>query len=131
MKKRHLIIFVLLSFIAGVFSAPFFDNIAQIFRSEKAKNCVSERICVGETIDVIHGLYEIDSLGGLRSIFCGEPYDTGNIDYIFLKDVLAGSKCERVQYSLTFGTEYTRTVVSVRDGIIIGIKQGPLHTLDL
>lgn len=131
MNKIKIILLVLLSFLGGIISAPFFDSIAQIFRSEKAKQCVSDAICVGEKIDVIHGLYEIDSLGGLRSIFCGKPHDSGKIEYIFLDDILNGQTCKREQFSLVFGTKTTRTVITVQENSIIELKQGPLHTLDL
>lgn len=130
MKKSHITLLALIAFIIGIFAVEPLNIIYQIFRSEAATNCVSKRICVGEKSSVIFGLYEIDSIGGLTSIFCGKPYDKGNIEYIFLSGILDGVTCERPRYSLLFSTGTTRTKVTIKENVIIKITQGPLHTLD-
>ena len=130
MKKSQITIIIIISFIIGIFVAKPLDGLYQIVRSEAPQNCVSKSICVGAEERVIFGLYELDKIGGLTSIFCGKPNDTGNIEYIFLSDILDGDKCERPQYSLDFRTNTTRTNITVKDNLIVKITQGPLHTLD-
>jgi len=130
MKKSHIIVIAIITFILGLVMSRPLNGIYQIFRSETPTNCVGKRICVGESSSVIFGLYTLYSIGGLDSIFCGKPYDTGNIEYIFLRDILEGAKCDRPQYSLDFRTNTTRTNITIKENVIIEITQGPLHTLD-
>ena len=130
MKKSSAAVLSIVLFGIGVIAAKPLNSLSQLFRGETSKNCVSERICVGSKDEVIFGLYELDKIGGLTSIFCGKPNDTGNIEYIFLSDILDGDKCERTQYSLDFRTNTTRTNITVKDNLIVKITQGPLHTLD-
>ena len=130
MKKSQLALVSIVFFSIGIFAAKPLNSFSQIFKSERPRDCVTKEICVGANKNVLFGLYELDTIGGLASIFCGKPYDKGNIDYIFLNDLLKGIKCERPQYSLDFRTDMTRTKITIENDIIIKITQGPIHTLD-
>ena len=130
MKKSSFVFFSIILFVVGIFAANPLNSVSQIFRSETPKNCVGEKICVGSDEQVIFGLYALDGIGRLTSIFCGKPNDKDNVDYIFLDDILDGITCDKTQYSLDFKSKNTRTNITIRDKVIIKITQGPLHTLD-
>lgn len=131
MQKSTLLAIVLISFFAGILTAGPTKAVSQIFRGETSKKCISNTICVGADLKTIYGFRTLDSIGGLSSIFCGTSYDSGNTEYLFLRDILAGSTCNRNKFTLLFQNEFTRTSITIHDGKIAELTQGPLHNLDL
>jgi len=130
MKNKYLVFTALAFFVLGLFSIRFVEPVYQTFRGHINIKCATKNICVGKDINTIYGLFEIDDIGGLTSIFCGEKGDEGNIEYLELDDILDGTSCERVYYSLHFSTDVNRTKIKVKGTKIMEITQGPLHTLD-
>lgn len=132
MKKRTVIIISLLSAISGLFLSKPVKNVVSMFEGEKSVQCVTQHICVGNSVDMVFGLYESDPLGGLDAIFCGVPgAGRENIEYIFISDIVDGKTCGKANYSLTYATQFHRTVIVIRDGTIDSLRRGPRHTLDL
>lgn len=131
MKKRYIILIVGLSFVLGLVMAKPFSGLSIMFKSEKNIQCATENICVGQPVSNVFGLYESDSLGGLDALICGSTKGSGNSDYLFIRDIVAGKSCQNENYYLIYATEHTRTLIQVRSDKIAAIRQGPRHSLDL
>lgn len=114
---------------AGVFASDFFLRVFWLFRGSVEVRCIQEGICVGDDGDsVLYGWGVDDRVGGLTSIFCGEPYK--NPDYIHLADLVQGKTCGRETYTYHFNNTTFGTDVTVSGGKITKIEQGPLHIID-
>ena len=130
MLRPRFMTVAIVSFSVGLLIAGPVRQWVQIFRGEVNKNCVSDTICVGADLKTVHGFGAQNSIGGLASIFCGIPGDTDNIEYLFLRDILAGATCSRDQFTLHFQDDFTRTSISVRGGKITELAEGPVQPFD-
>lgn len=96
--------------------------------------CVENHVCVGDTVDAFLMHYD-DDKGGLTGIFCelteADREAQRMAEYFFLQDIVQGqTSCQSANYFLEFRNPSTRTLVSIENGIVSKVEQGPLHIID-
>lgn len=120
------ILVALIMFSIGIISSDAITNIARQFSGDQSLHCASERQCVGSEFKPL--FLDTDKIGGLSEIACGK---SGAVKWVGLQEILQGELCLDEDYTWWFRTNTTVTKIQVREGKIVAIFQGPLHTIDL
>jgi hypothetical protein len=130
-----MLVLMVVSFVLGVFSSSNVLGFGRLLQGSVSVRCVESRACVGDTVDVFLSSYDEDK-GGLSGVFCTAteseqgPRRIIENGYFFLPEVVGGRTCPSANYFLEFRNPSTRTLVSVENGIVAKIEQGPLHIID-
>jgi hypothetical protein len=126
---------IVVSFALGVVSSSNVLGFGRLLQGGVSVRCVEARACVGDTVDAFLSRYDEDR-GGLTGVFCTAtesedgPRRISEDGYFFLPEVVKGRTCPSANYFLEFRNPVTRTLVSVENGIVAKIEQGPLHIID-
>lgn len=127
MKRSIVALLALGAFALGLFVSPFVMGFGRTIQGSVTVRCVGQGACVGDTSSAFLRSHNLeDRIGGVSGVFCGPD---GQGDWLFITDLLEGRTCPQPRY-VEFRTPTTRTLVSVEDGVVREIQQGPLHTID-
>ncbi len=121
-----------LGFAAGILSSSNILGFGRLLQGSVSVRCVDNRACVGDGLQVFLTHYD-DDKGGLTGVIC-VPTEADReaqrmIEDLSLADIVQGRTCP-ANYLLEFRNPSTRTLVSIENGIVTDIEQGPLHIID-